>query len=112
MSYHWLCTHFSELVRPRCFFVLFQLFRPDQAGKESFPFQLMGISKEAPVAPCCTIRNEVTATAPVMAHMMAIWYRTAMTGSVPERIWPVIMPGKATIPVAAMVLMVGLREAL
>ena len=47
-----------------------------------------------------------------MAHMMAIWYRTATTGSVPERIWPVIMPGKATIPVAAIVLMVGLSEAL
>ena len=45
--------------------------------------------------------------APPMRSVIRIWYLTASCGSTPERIWPVIMPGSETIPVAAIELMIG-----
>ena len=47
-----------------------------------------------------------------MAIMMAIWYLMAVSGTEPPSICPVIMPGKDTMPMVAMVAMVGLMAAL
>jgi len=44
-------------------------------------------------------------------NMGSNWYFIASTGSTPARIWPVIIPGSATKPVAAMALMVGIIPA-
>ncbi len=45
----------------------------------------------------------------VIRNMIRIWYFTASMGGVPARIWPVIMPGRLTMPAAAMALMMGIR---
>jgi hypothetical protein len=37
-----------------------------------------------------------------MRRVIRIWYLTASCGSTPDRIWPVIISGKKTTPVAAM----------
>ena len=45
-------------------------------------------------------------------HMIIIWYRTAMNGDTPDKICPVIMPGKDTKPTANNALVMGINEAL
>src|SRR5262245_24957877 len=47
--------------------------------------------------------------APPMRRVIRIWYLTASCGSTPDRIWPVIIPGRETTPVAAMELMIGVK---
>src|SRR5262245_64467704 len=44
-----------------------------------------------------------------MRRVIRIWYLTASCGATPERIWPVISPGRETTPVAAMELMIGVK---
>ena len=46
-----------------------------------------------------------------MASMMAIWYLMATSGSVPDSICPVIMPGSVTMPIADMVSIWGRNDA-
>ena len=41
-------------------------------------------------------------------HMIMIWYLAAVSGSIPERIWPVIIPGSETNPTANRVLIWGI----
>ena len=41
-------------------------------------------------------------------NITRIWYFTASTGGAPARIWPVIIPGRLTIPAAAMALIIGI----
>ena len=46
-------------------------------------------------------------------NITRIWYFTASTGAVPASIWPVIMPGRLTMPAAAMAaLMIGHADAI
>src|SRR6056297_2944477 len=46
-------------------------------------------------------------TLPKIPIIIAIWYSIAVTGDVPDNICPVIIPGKNTIPIPTMELMVG-----
>ena len=43
-----------------------------------------------------------------MVNITSTWYLTANPGAVPARICPVIMPGKLTIPAAAIALIIGI----
>ena len=45
---------------------------------------------------------------PAMRNITNIWCLTASAGGTPPRIYPVIMPGKETTPVADIELMVGI----
>lgn len=56
-------------------------------------------------------RITVMAVPVKMAIMIAIWYLMAVMGSAPPRITPVIIPGRATSPMVAMVATVGRRAA-
>ena len=44
-------------------------------------------------------------------HITIIWYRAAMSGGTPDKIWPVIMPGSETSPTANNVLTWGMSAA-
>ena len=46
---------------------------------------------------------------PPMSSITRSWYFTASEGSTPARIWPVIIPGSATMPVAAIALTIGMK---
>lgn len=59
-----------------------------------------------------SVTSPATATAPASMNMTTIWYRTAVSGEVPERISPVIMPGRATIPTIMRRLSIGITAAL
>ncbi len=45
-------------------------------------------------------------------HITIIWYLAAIKGDMPDKICPVIMPGRETRPTAKRVLIVGINEAL
>ena len=48
--------------------------------------------------------------APNTMHMTMIWYLAAISGEMPDNIWPVIMPGIETRPTANRELVIGIRE--
>ena len=50
-------------------------------------------------------------TLPRIPNIMAIWYLMAVTGELPERICPVMRPGKKTIPIPNMEFKVGIKAA-
>ncbi len=50
-------------------------------------------------------------TALKIIHITMIWYRTAMRGEIPERICPVIIPGRDTKPTANKELVMGINAA-
>ena len=45
-------------------------------------------------------------------HITTIWYLAAIWGETPDKICPVIIPGKATNPTANKEFIIGIREAL
>ena len=49
----------------------------------------------------------VNATLPRIPSIIAIWYSIAVIGEVPDKIWPVIIPGKNIMPIPTMELMDG-----
>lgn len=54
-------------------------------------------------------RKTVMAVPERIASMMAIWYLMAVIGLAPPRMTPVIIPGRDTRPIVAMVATVGAR---
>ena len=57
--------------------------------------------------PRVTKITTVSAVQPRIASMMPIWYLMAVRGKVPERICPVIIPGRETMPMVSILFMVG-----
>ena len=55
---------------------------------------------------------EESPTALKIIHITMIWYRTAISGDTPERIWPVIIPGRETNPTAKREFVIRIRAAL
>src|SRR5699024_11698167 len=55
----------------------------------------------------CKKITTVNDTVPATPNITAIWYCNATTGDVPEIICPTIIPGKNTIPMPTIALMVG-----
>ena len=49
---------------------------------------------------------------PKIMHMTMILYFTAVIGEIPERIMPVMVPGRETSPTANRELVMGMRDAL
>ena len=48
---------------------------------------------------------------PNSMHITMIWYRTAINGETPDKIWPVIIPGSETNPTANNELVIGMSAA-
>ncbi len=59
-----------------------------------------------------TLNNILIMVDASIAIIIAIWYLMAVSGTEPPSICPVIMPGSETIPIVAIVAMVGLIAAL
>jgi hypothetical protein len=57
--------------------------------------------------PIDVIRKTVIVTAPRIPIIIPIWYRIAKTGELPARICPVIIPGRNTMPIPIIALIVG-----
>lgn len=49
---------------------------------------------------------------PKIMHITIIWYLAAIKGDTPDKICPVIIPGRDTRPTANKELIIGIREAL
>ena len=47
--------------------------------------------------------------ADIVITTIIIWYFTATSGAEPPRIWPIIVPGRATMPITAMLAMQGVK---